>query len=168
MIKKNLANCITGVRIVCAVALIFCPLFSTEFYILYFIAGATDIADGALARATHTESRFGSYFDTAADLSLVAICIVKLLPKLRAPAWLYVCVGVIALIKVCNTASGFIMRKKVVVLHTAMNKITGTLLFVLPLTVQVIDFRYSAAFVCALAAFSAVQEGHFIRTGRET
>ena len=168
MIKKNLANFITGSRIVCAVALLFCPLFSVWFYVLYFTAGATDIADGAVARATKTESRFGSYFDSAADLALVAVCLVKLLPKLRAPVWLYVCVGVIAIIKICSVVSGLAMRKKVVVLHTAMNRITGALLFIFPLTLQVIDFRYSAALICAVAAFAAVQEGHFIRTGRET
>ena len=48
--------------------------------------------------------------------------------------------------------------------HSVMNKITGGLLFVLPLTVRVIDLRYSAAIVCAVATFAAMQEGHLIRT----
>ena len=46
-----------------------------------------------------------------------------------------------------------------------MNKVTGIALFLLPLTVPVIDLKYSGMFVCALATFAAVQEGHLIRTG---
>ena len=37
-------------------------------------------------------------------------------------------------------------------------------LFILPLTFSFIDLRYSAAVVCLVATFAAVQEGHFIRT----
>ena len=48
-----------------------------------------------------------------------------------------------------------------------MNKITGLLLFLLPLTLNIIEIKYSSAIVCAVATFSAVQEGHFIRIGRE-
>ena len=46
-----------------------------------------------------------------------------------------------------------------------MNKVTGILLFVLPLTLKYIDLRYSGAIVSAAATFAAVQEGHLIRTG---
>lgn len=57
--------------------------------------------------------------------------------------------------------------KKFVAEHTVMNKITGLLLFLLPLTLNIIEIKYSSAIVCAVATFSAVQEGHFIRIGRE-
>ena len=36
----------------------------------------------------------------------------------------------------------------------------------MPLTAGFIDLRYSAAIVSAIAVFAAVQEGHYIRTGR--
>jgi CDP-diacylglycerol--glycerol-3-phosphate 3-phosphatidyltransferase len=48
-----------------------------------------------------------------------------------------------------------------------MNKATGALLFALPLTVPLIELRYTAFVVCAIAAFAAVHEGHLIRTGGE-
>ena len=53
-----------------------------------------------------------------------------------------------------------------VVLHTAMNKVTGILLFVLSLTLTFIDLKYSGVFVSAAATFAAIQEGHLIRTGK--
>ena len=34
--------------------------------------------------------------------------------------------------------------------------------FLLLLTVSFIDLKYSGAFVCSLATFSAIQEGHYI------
>ena len=58
------------------------------------------------------------------------------------------------------------MHKAFVAVHTAMNKVTGLLLFLLPLTWTFIDLKYSGAFVSAVATFAAIQEGHFIRTGR--
>ena len=37
---------------------------------------------------------------------------------------------------------------------------------VFPLTVSLIDLKYSGALVSAVATFAAIQEGHYIRTGR--
>ena len=48
---------------------------------------------------------------------------------------------------------------------TVMNKVTGILLFVLSLTLTFIDLKYSGAVISTPATFSAIQEGHLIRTG---
>lgn len=70
----------------------------------------------------------------------------------------------IAIIKVFNIISGYILQKKFVAKHTIMNKITGAALFILPLTLSVIDLKYSGVFCCMIATLAAVQEGHLIRT----
>ena len=49
-----MANIITGIRIVISVFLLFCPVFSQVFYVLYITAGVSDMADGAVARKTGT------------------------------------------------------------------------------------------------------------------
>ena len=77
-----MANIITGVRILCAAALLFCLPFSHAFYVLYVAAGVSDMIDGATARKTNTASEFGAGLDTAADFLLVAVCLIKLLPIL--------------------------------------------------------------------------------------
>ncbi|WP_155834078.1 hypothetical protein [Butyrivibrio sp. VCD2006] len=41
-----------------------------------------------------------------------------------------------------------------------MNKTVGGLLFVLPLTLKIIDLRYSAVIICFVATFAAIQEGY--------
>ena len=52
--------------------------------------------------------------------------------------------------------SGIIVQNRFVSVHSVMNKITGGLLFAFPLTVRIIDLRYSAAIVCAIATFAAI------------
>ena len=162
-----MADFITLIRGLFALALLACPALSPAFYALYIAAWLTDVLDGAVARRTDTVSERGARLDTAADLLLVAVSLIKLLPALDLPLWLLLWIAGIALIKAVNLASGYVMRKRFVALHTVMNKITGGALFALPLTLPVLDVRISGAVVCAVATFAAVQEGHFIRTGRD-
>lgn len=162
-----MANSITLIRVLCSIAILFCPVFSVTFYALYITAGLTDMADGWVARRTNTVSDFGAKLDTIADLAFVAVCLMKLLPVMDVPVWLYVWIGIIALIKLINIVSGYVVQKQFVAIHSLMNKVTGALLFLLPLTISFIDLRYSAVVVCIIATFAAVQEGHFIRTGLE-
>ena len=163
---KYIANIITGFRIVFSIALLFLPPFSVAFYALYAAAGLTDMIDGTVAGKTNTVSEFGAKLDTAADLVFVAVCLIKLLPILEIPVWLWIWIAVIALIKIINMIVGFVMQKKWIAPHTVMNKVTGALCFLLPFTLSFIDLKYSAIVVCAAATFAAVQEGHFIRTER--
>lgn len=159
-----MANLITSIRILCSIALLFCPTFSVAFYALYLTAGLSDMIDGWVARRTHTASEFGAKLDTVADFVFVVVCLVKLLPVMDVPVWLYVWIGIIAVIKVVNIVSGFVVQKRFVAVHSVMNKVTGALLFAIPLTLSFIDIKYSATAVCIVATFAAIQEGHFIRT----
>lgn len=159
-----MANIITCIRILCSIFLLFCPALSMAFYALYITAGVSDMIDGWVARKTNTISEFGAKLDTVADFVFVVACLVKLLPVMDIPVWLYVWIGFIALIKVVNIISGYIVQKQFVAVHSLMNKVTGILLFVFPLTLSFVDLKYSAMVVCAVATFAAIQEGHFIRT----
>ena len=165
--KAGVANLITVTRILCSLALLFWQAFSPVFFALYVIAGLTDMIDGTVARKTDTVSEFGAKLDTTADFVFVAVCLWKLLPTLSIPLWLWLWIAGIALIKAMNLASGYILRKRFVVMHTMMNKVTGVLLFALPLTLPTIELKFSAPYICAIATFAAVQEGHYIRTGKE-
>ena len=160
-----MANIITVVRILCSIGMLFVPVFSPAFYALYIAAGVSDMVDGTIARKTGTVSDFGSKLDTTADIVLVTVCLIKMIPVLRIPVWLYIWIAVIALIKAINVISGYVMRKEFVAEHTVMNKVTGVALFLFPFTLSIIDVKYSGIVVCALAAFAAILEGHLIRKG---
>lgn len=158
-----MANVITSIRILCSVALMFCAVLSPWFYAFYITAGVSDMVDGWVARKTNTVSEFGSKLDTVADIIFVVVCLLRLLPVLHLPVWIYVWVGIITCIKVFNIVYSYIVRKQFLADHSILNKVTGALLFLLPLTWSVIDVKYSAAVVCAVATVAAVKEGVQLR-----
>ena len=157
-----MANIIIGIRIVISAFLLFCPVFSPEFFMLYISAGASDMIDGAVARKTGTVSEFGSRLDTIADIVFVAVCLIKVIPVLDVPVWLYIWITIIAFIKVANIAVGYIRQKEFISVHSLMNKMTGGLLFVFPLTLVYMDLRYSATVVCMVATVAAIQEWYLV------
>ena len=163
---KHIANILTGCRILGSVFLLLFPAFSYGFYIIYLFCGFSDMIDGTIARKTNSVGRFGSQLDTVADLIFAAISLLKLLPVLHVPGWLWIWGGAIAVIKIGNILLGFVFKKKLISMHTIMNKATGLLLFLLPLTISFAELKYSAIAVCTVATFSAIQEGIYVITDR--
>ncbi len=160
--KKQIANIITISRIFSSLCLLFCPLFSTCFYGFYLLCGLSDMVDGTIARKTNTVSEFGRKLDTFADLIFIFVCLVKVLPVMHIPGWLQIWGSIIAIIKIDSIIWGIIRQKKLIALHTIANKITGFLLFLLPLTLCFIGVEYSVPIVCAMASISAIQEKYYI------
>ena len=117
--------------------------------------------DGTVARKTNSTSQFGNQLDTVADLVFVVVAMIKLLPTIHLPGWLWIWGGVIAIIKLTSIVWGFIRKKKFVAYHSVFNKITGLLCFLLPLTLQLIEPIYSFAVVCAIATIAAIQESSY-------
>ena len=165
--KKYIANIITGSRAVFSLPLLFIPLSSAWFTILYLFCGLTDMIDGTIARKTGAVSKFGAGLDTAADFVFMFVCCVKILPLLHLPVWLWVWMIIVALVKIMNIALVLIHRKKIISIHSAFNKITGLALFLFPLTLTFVPTAYSAAAICVLASIAAMQEVYFIAKGQE-
>ena len=163
--KKHIANIITASRILFSVVLLFLPVLGTGFYVIYLLCGVTDMIDGTIARKTDTVSEFGARLDTVADFVFLSVSLVKFLPIIHISQWLWVWIAVIGAIKVGNLIGGFFRTKTFVSLHTVTNKITGLLLFLLPLTFPVIDLNYSSVAVCVVASIAAIQESIYIATG---
>lgn len=163
---KYLANIITAIRIPLSLALLFFAPFSFPFIALYILCGLTDMIDGTIARMTHSESEIGGKLDNIADLLFVVIAMVKILPILKMSKWVWLWIIVIIVIKIVNFVFGHVCHNKAVFLHTTANKITGFLLFIFPLTLMHLNICYTAPALCIVATFAAIQEGHFIRTGR--
>ena len=120
------------------------------------------MVDGTIAKKTNSVSEFGARLDTVADFLFFAVTLIKLLPVIHIPKWIWVWIVIITIIKIFNVILGFIYKKKLISLHTVMNKITGLLLFVLPLTLEFIEIKYCLIAVCIIATISAIQEGYFI------
>ena len=164
---KHIANILTACRILGSILLLFFPAFSVAFYIIYLFCGLSDMADGAIARKTNSVSRLGSQLDSISDLVFVAISLFKLLPALFIPRWLWIWGGVIAVIKISNIIWGYVSKKQFISLHTIMNKVTGLLLFLWPLTISFAELKYIAIAVCSIATLSAIQEGFYVISDSE-
>ena len=159
---KHIANILTGCRILGSILLLFFPAFSAGFYILYLFCGFSDMIDGTIARKTNSITRFGGQLDTVADLFFVVASLFKLLPVIPIPPWLWIWGGVIGAIKICNIIWGYVSKRQFLALHTVMNKATGLLLFLLPLTIPFLELEYTSMAVCSVATFSAIQEGVYV------
>ena len=155
---KHIANIITCCRILGSVLLLFFSAFSVEFYIIYIICGFSDVIDGTIARKTNSTNELGAKIDTVADLIFVTVSLIKILSTITIPQWLWIWSAVIAIIKICNILWGYISKKQFISLHTIMNKVTGGLLFLLPLTLSFVELKYSSLVVCSIATFAAKLE----------
>ena len=159
--KKHIANIITGSRIVLSLPLLFIPLTSAWFYALYLLCGLSDMVDGTVARKTKSTSEFGARLDTVSDFVFMSVALIRFAPYLHIPVWLWIWIGIIAMIKLGNTVWGFIRTKKLISPHTVLNKITGLLLLLLPLTISFVDLTYTLPSVCALATGAAIHEVYY-------
>ena len=160
-----MANALTICRIVLCAALLITEAFSPTFFLVYALAGLTDMLDGYVARRTNSENELGARLDSIADLVLVVVCLVKLLPAIDVPIWLWAWVAAIVLLKVANVASGLVVEKRLVMPHTVANKIAGLVVFLVPFAIPLFGITMPAVIACAAATFAAVQEGHLIRSG---
>ena len=165
---RNVANILTIFRILGSILLLFFPVFSEAFYSIYLCCGFSDMIDGTIARKTNSASEFGAKMDTVADLVFVAVSLIKVLSTIHIPGWLWIWVSAIAIIKIGNITWGYVSKKQFISLHTIMNKVTGLLLFLLPLTLSFVKLKYSSLVVCSIATFSAIQEAVYIATGCES
>ncbi len=166
--KKNIANIITGSRVAFSLLLLFIPLSSASFYTFYLFCGLTDMIDGVVARKTGAVSNFGARLDTVADLVFMFVCSIKMLPLIHIPVWLWVWIIIVALIKIFNIALVFIRKKKLISIHSILNKTTGFTLFLLPLSLTFVETSYSVVTVCVFATIAIIQEVYFIAKGQET
>ena len=138
------------------------------FWVLYLIAGLTDMLDGFLARRWGVESKFGARLDSLADFVFVLVVGYKLFPWLKLPATLWMMIGLIALVKMINAISSFVVKHRIEFLHTKANKLTGFLLFVCVMTIGQSYFVPVAWMIACIALFAAIQEGHLIRSKQDS
>ena len=160
--KKHIANIITGSRIVFSLSLLFIPLSSALFYALYLLCGFTDMIDGTVARKMGSTSDFGAKLDTVSDFVFMIVALIRFVPYLHISTWLWIWIGIIATIKICSASWGFVRTRKFVFPHTILNKATGFLLFLLPVTVSFIELTYTLPVVCAVATVAAIHEGCYV------
>ena len=161
---KRIPNLLSTSRIALCLPLLLVDAMTLPFWVLYLIAGLTDILDGFLARRWGVESKFGARLDSLADFVFVLAVGYKLFPYMKLPATLWMMIGLVALVKMINAISSFVVKHRIEFLHTKANKLTGFLLFIGMMTIGQSYFIPAAGMIACIALFAAIQEGHLIRS----
>ena len=161
---KQIPNLLSVSRIALCLPLLLVDAMTMPFWVLYLIAGLTDILDGFLARRWGVESKFGARLDSLADFVYILTVGYKLFPWLKLPASLWMMIGFIALVKIVNTICSYVVKHRIEYLHTKANKLTGFLLFIGMMTIGQSYFVPVAWVIACIALFAAIQEGHIIRS----
>lgn len=157
-----MANILTGLRMLCGILLLCFPTFSGWYYLFYLLGGFTDAIDGAVARRLGQASDFGAKFDTAADVIFAMAAVITIIGALYVPLWLMLWIGLIILIKFAGLISGYIRYHEWRVIHSALNRICGILVFLVPLFIGGDYPRQAKALaviaLCILATAAAIAE----------
>ena len=164
---RQTANLITGSRIAAALLLLLVTPFTGAFYALYLWCGVSDMVDGTVARRTHSESKIGERLDSAADALFLAVCVIRLAPEIRFPAWMWVWIALIAVGKVTPLLRCAVRGKPQPVPHTVLNKLTGFLIFLIPLVMRTVPVIVPASIAAAAATAAAVQDAVVLGTDKE-
>ena len=131
---QTAANSITLLRIVGSIGLLFPAPMSPLFLGIYTLTGLTDVLDGWLARKTGTTSDFGARLDSMADLVFYAVMLIRFFPVLREalPLHIWYAVAGVLLVRLSAYCTAAIKYRRFASVHTYLNKLTGTAVFLLP------------------------------------
>lgn len=155
---KNIANILTASRFFSAAGMILATPFSAAFWVCYLGGGVSDLLDGPVARILHIQSEAGAKLDSAADLVFAAAIAVVVVRSIPLPAWLWVCAGCVAAMRLTGYGVGFAKYRTFSALHTYANKATGALIFAFPLLYATLGLTVSGIILCVAALFSSAEE----------
>lgn len=153
-----IANSITVSRMLFSLILLVLPTRSLSFAVLYLLCGVTDVLDGYIARKLHTESEKGAMLDSIADMLFAVVYAVKILPILKIPLWIWIWTAIIAVTKITCIVIASKKAHRLEIEHSFGNKLTGLLLFLLPLSVCAADGKYGVILVCIAATVTVIIE----------
>ncbi|MCQ2138033.1 MAG: CDP-alcohol phosphatidyltransferase family protein [Bacteroidales bacterium] len=151
---SRLPNIISASRAATAVIMLFFPVFSVPFWLIYSWCGLSDMIDGPIARKMNAESELGSRIDSLADLVFVVCACIMILPAITLPVWIWIWVAAIGIAKTVAICIGSSRQHRLAVPHSRANKLTGLLLFCLPFALIWLDPVIPSIIVCAVATLS--------------
>ena len=116
--------------------------------------------DGTVARKMGRASDFGARLDAVSDFVFMAVALIRFALHLDIPVWLWVWIGMIATVKLIGAVWRFVRTGELTFPHTVLNKVTGLLLFLLPVTISFVDLMFTLPVVCTVATVAAIHEAY--------
>jgi len=155
---KSIPNYLSIARMFLSITLVLVKPLSIAFCAIYVLCGISDVLDGYIARKTNTESELGGKLDSIADLVLIVVLMVALYPIINLTAQIIIWIVIIAITRVVSMLVVFVKYKTFSILHTYGNKITGVVLFILPLSFAFDKSGVMMYIICVVASISAIEE----------
>jgi len=157
-LRRNIANCITFLRIVFSIIFLFFDFLSLIFLIFYSLSALTDVLDGFIARKTKTASSFGSKLDSFADLIFLVCLLVKIFISTSIDWRTLFILAFVFIIKILIITIGFKNNHHIFVCHNLMNKLAGIVVFLIPFILLILDSYFVLTFATLFALASAFIE----------
>jgi len=157
-VVKLVANIISITRIFLSLSLILVKPLSIVFISIYLVCGISDVFDGYIARKTETTSKLGEKLDSIADLIMVIVLMIVLYPIINLTVKIIVWITIIGIIRAVSMMVVLVKYKTFGILHTYGNKITGLVLFSIPLSLAFIQSYVLVYIICVVASISAIEE----------
>jgi len=155
---KKIPNILCILRIILSFSFLLIRPFSGLFLAVYLICGFTDMIDGYIARKANAVSTLGAALDSAADAVFIGILMIVLLPVMKIPQWIWIYIAMIATVRIVSVLIAYCKYRKIAMLHTYANKVTGLILFTVPVLYSYIDMSILGGIVCSIALLSAAEE----------
>lgn len=160
--KKGLTlpNCITLMRIIGTIGMLFTKPFSTAFFVIYTLCGISDVLDGWIARTKNMTTELGAKLDSLADLLFYGVMAIMTMPVLwaRLPMGIWYAVAAIVLLRIITYLMVAIKHKRFSAMHTYGNKITGVGVFGIPYFLPMECGVIYCCISCSVCALSTIEE----------
>jgi len=160
-------NVISLSRGIAAITMLFFPVFSTPFWIVYCWGGLSDMIDGPIARKMNAVSELGARIDSIADLLFLVCSAIMVFPVIPLPIWIWVWVAAIGVVKTMCIIVWSRRSRNPEVHHSTMNKLTGLLLFCLPFSINSIDIFIPSIMVCIVSSISILEDVLYLLNHRK-
>lgn len=160
IIDRHIPNMFSLLRILLSVLLI--PLLPIRigFTVVYIAIGITDLLDGLIARKYGYESDFGAKLDSIADFVfyfIIVLIFLKLYSSILEVNH-QVALLVILIIRLLNVLLTKLKYKKIVFVHTLANKISGVIVYLMPVVFLLIQDSIVVWIILGIVFVAAVEE----------
>ena len=155
---RYIPNLLSLARIILSLFLIFLYPMKLYFLLVYIFCGITDILDGFIARKINATSELGSKLDSFADMIIIFVVLFKFIPIMNLNLFMIVWLICITILKSLCILVVFIRFNQFGMVHTYMNKITGSLIFIYPILNYFTSSKFYIFIIFIFASITAIEE----------
>lgn len=155
---RYIPNLLSLARIILSLFLIFLYPMKLYFLLVYIFCGITDVLDGFIARKINATSELGSKLDSFADMIIIFVILFKFIPIMNLNLFMIVWLICITILKSLCILVVFIRFNQFGMVHTYMNKITGSLIFIYPILNYFTSSKFYIFIIFIFASITAIEE----------